>query len=57
MLWDMIVKAVEKESVHYVQEEDVMSWVCDWMNHGTMIPELSGRRTESISPANPSLSR
>jgi hypothetical protein len=50
MLWDVIVKAVEKESVHCVQKEDVMNWVHDWMNHRTMIPELSGLVTESIPP-------
>jgi hypothetical protein len=50
MLWDVIVKAVEKESVHCIQKEDVVNWVRDWMNHGTTIPELSGLVTESIPP-------
>jgi hypothetical protein len=27
----------------------VVNWIRDWMNHGTMIPELSGLVTESIS--------
>jgi hypothetical protein len=27
----------------------VVNWVRDWLNHGTMIPELSGLVTESIS--------
>jgi hypothetical protein len=27
----------------------VVKWVRDWMNHGTMIPELSGLVTEVVT--------
>mgnify|MGYP000485565991 CR=1 FL=1 len=45
---DLIVNTVTKESVYFAQKEDVVNWLCDWMNHRTMIPELSGLVTETI---------
>jgi hypothetical protein len=47
--YENIVAAVDRESVNFAQKEDVVNWVRDWMNHGTMIPELSGLVTGSIS--------
>jgi hypothetical protein len=44
-----IIVAVDRASVHFTQKEGVMNWVHGWMNHGTMIPKLSGLIMESIS--------
>jgi hypothetical protein len=47
--YEDIVAAVDRESVNIAQKEEVVNWVRNWMNHRTMIPELLGRITGTIS--------
>jgi hypothetical protein len=42
-------KTRSAEHARRLKRESVVNWVRDWMNHGTMIPELSVLVTESIS--------